>query len=69
MMIGEEELDKYRQEGTLVRVKRDADPANDLLGFVVAWDDTTVLFRKRNRRVVKLDRAYVYDPEERKSEA
>ncbi|WP_281886181.1 hypothetical protein [Paenibacillus sp. YYML68] len=61
-MISDEQLDQYRQEGTLLRVVRDADRANDVRGYVVAWDDTTVMLRKRTRRVVKLDRAYVYEP-------
>jgi hypothetical protein len=64
-MISEEQLDQYRVDGTLVRVVRDADRANDVRGFVVAWDDRTVMIRKRsNRHVVKLDRNYVYEPYE-----
>lgn len=62
-MISEEQLDRYRIEGTLVRVVRDADSANDVRGYVVAWDDSTVIIRKRNRRVVKLDRAYHFEPD------
>ncbi|MED4601750.1 hypothetical protein P9314_13670 [Paenibacillus validus] len=61
-MISDEQLDRYRIEGTLLRIVRDADPANDVRGFVVAWDDSTVMIRKRTRRVVKLDRAYHYEP-------
>lgn len=61
-MITDEELDRLRQEGTKVRVVRDADEANDVRGIVVAWDDRTVLIRKANRRVVKLDRSYTYVP-------
>lgn len=60
-MISDEQLDRYRIEGTLLRIVRDADPANDVRGFVVAWDDSTVMIRKRTRRVVKLDRAYHYE--------
>ncbi|WFA17630.1 hypothetical protein ERY13_10240 [Paenibacillus mucilaginosus] len=62
MMITDEELDRYRVDGTLLRVVRDADRANDVRGYVVAWDDHTVMIRKRTRRVVKLDRSYVYQP-------
>ncbi|WP_426454884.1 hypothetical protein ACP26L_10095 [Paenibacillus sp. S-38] len=61
-MITDEELDQYRVDGTLLRIVRDADRANDVRGYVVAWDDETVMIRKRTRRVVKLDRGYVYQP-------
>lgn len=69
-MISEEQLDHYRMEGTKLRVVRDADPVNDVKGIVVAWDDTSVMIRKQNRRIVKLDRRYHYQPftEERFSE-
>ncbi|UUZ79924.1 hypothetical protein LJK88_33605 [Paenibacillus sp. P26] len=61
-MITEEQLDTYRREGTMLRVIRDADPANDVKGIIVAWDDSFVLVRRPNRRVVKLDRKYRYMP-------
>lgn len=61
-MISDEQLDLYRVEGIKVRVVRDADPANDVRGFVVAWDDSSVLIRKPNRRVVKLSREYLIQP-------
>ncbi|NEW08650.1 hypothetical protein GK047_21885 [Paenibacillus sp. SYP-B3998] len=61
-MITEEQLDQYRVEGTLLRVIRDVSPTNDVRGIVVAWDDESVLIRKKNRRVVKLRRGYVYQP-------
>ena len=62
-MISDDELDKFRIDGTLVRVVRDADRANDVRGYVVAWDGESVLIRKRStRRLVKLDRRYVYQP-------
>lgn len=61
-MISDDELDKYRVEGTKLRVLRDADPANDVAGIVLAWDETHVLIRKQNRRVLKLDRSYTYQP-------
>jgi len=61
-VISEEELERFRQEGVLLRVIRDIDPANDIKGIVVAWDDREVLIRKRNRRLVKLSRGYIYQP-------
>lgn len=61
-MINDEQLDQYRVEGTLLRVIRDADPKNDVRGIVVAWNDDSVIIRKRNRNVVKLKRNYVYQP-------
>jgi hypothetical protein len=69
-MISEEMLDKYRIDGTKLRVVRDADPANDVKGIVLAWDDDFVLIRKQNRNVLKLDRNYLYQPfdEERRFE-
>jgi RNase P/RNase MRP subunit p29 len=69
-MISEEQLDQYRIEGTKLRVVRDADPKNDVRGIVVAWDDKSVAIRKQNRNIVKLNRAYHYQPltEERHNE-
>lgn len=61
-MISEEQLDQYRVEGTLLRVVRDADVKNDVKGIIVAWDDDSVMIRKQNRRIVKLDRGYLYQP-------
>ncbi len=62
-IISEEALNAYRIDGTLLRVVRDANRDNDVRGFVVAWDDSSVLIRKRStRRLVKLDRRYVYQP-------
>lgn len=68
-MISEEQLNEYRMEGTRIRVVRDAEPSNDIKGIVVAWDDTHVIVRKQNRRVVKLPRTYIFQPftEERKN--
>jgi hypothetical protein len=57
--VDEEQLDRYRLEGTKVRVIRDALEQNDVVGFVVAWDDANILIRRPNRRVVKLDRKYL----------
>jgi hypothetical protein len=61
-MISDEQLDQYREQGTKVRVVRDVNIANDVKGIVVAWNETSVLIRKQNRRVVTLDRNYVYQP-------
>jgi hypothetical protein len=61
-MVSEETLDRYRQDGIKVRVERDADPVNDITGIVVAWDSETVLFRKQNRKLLKLSRDYRYVP-------
>ena len=62
-MISDEQLDQYRVEGTLLRIVRDASPENDVRGWVVAWDEKSVLIRKRStKRLVQLDRRYVYQP-------
>jgi hypothetical protein len=64
ILITDEQLDLYRVESTLLRVIRDVNPANDVRGIVVAWNDESVLIRKKNRRVVTLSRGYVYQPYE-----
>jgi hypothetical protein len=61
-MIMDEELDAYRLSGEKVRVVRDGLETNDVVGIVLAWDDEQVLIRRQNRRVVKLDRSYTYQP-------
>lgn len=61
-MISDEQLDMYRVNGTKIRVLRDSEPENDVRGFIVAWDDETVMVRRPNRRVVKLSREYKYQP-------
>ncbi|WP_223069654.1 hypothetical protein [Paenibacillus caui] len=61
-MISDEELNRYRLSGDRIRVVRDALESNDVVGIVVAWDDSHVMIRKRNRRIVKLDRSYSYRP-------
>ncbi|WP_178075121.1 hypothetical protein [Paenibacillus albus] len=61
-MISEEQLDQYRVEGISLRVVRDGMEVNDVMGIVVAWDADSVVIRKRNRKVVKLSRGYVYEP-------
>jgi len=60
--ISDEQLNQYRVDGTVLRVIRDAHERNDLKGIVVAWNDQTVIFRKRNRRVVKIPRTYQFMP-------
>ncbi|GFR38319.1 hypothetical protein PRECH8_16150 [Insulibacter thermoxylanivorax] len=60
-MISEEQLESLRQSGVKVRVIRDANPENDVKGYVVAWDDKDVLIRRPNRRVIKLSREYTFE--------
>ncbi|WP_336786416.1 hypothetical protein [Paenibacillus sp. MMO-177] len=60
-MISEEQLDQFRLSGEKVRVVRDEMEVNDVIGIVVAWDDTTVVIRRHNRRVVKLSRNYRFE--------
>ncbi|MEF3303526.1 hypothetical protein [Paenibacillus sp. GYB003] len=64
--ITDEQLDAYRVEGIKVRVVRDADPANDVRGLIVAWDDESVIVRRPNRKVVKLSRSYLIQPADEK---
>ena len=45
-MIAVEQLDKFRVDGTRIRVVRDALESNDVVGFVVAWDEESVVIRK-----------------------
>ncbi|WP_138495563.1 hypothetical protein [Paenibacillus pinistramenti] len=61
-MISDEQLNAYRLSGERIRVVRDAMESNDINGVVVAWDAAHVLIRKRNRKIVKLDRSYSYSP-------
>lgn len=61
-MISDEQLDEYRVAGTLLRVIRDANEANDVKGIVVAWDDEFVMIRKQNRKLLKLERGYRFQP-------
>lgn len=65
-MITDEQLDAYRIEGVKVRVVRDAEPANDVRGIIVAWDDESILVRRPNRKVVKLSRHYLVQPAKEK---
>lgn len=57
-LISEEQLNQYRLSGEKVRVVRDELEMNDVIGIVVAWDDSSVVVRRPNRRVVKLSRIY-----------
>ncbi|MBD3918553.1 hypothetical protein H8B09_07300 [Paenibacillus sp. PR3] len=60
-MITEEQLDAFRQSGEPVRVVRDGLAANDVYGIIVAWDDSSLVLRKVNKRVVKLSREYTLE--------
>jgi hypothetical protein len=60
-MITEEQLDAFRQSGEPVRIVRDGLAANDVYGIVVAWDDSSLVLRKVNKRVVKLSREYTLE--------
>lgn len=61
-MISDEQLDAYRISGEKIRVVRDGLESNDVKGIVLAWDDSQVMVRRPNKRVVKLDRNYVFQP-------
>jgi hypothetical protein len=57
-MLNDEQLNQFREEGTKVRIVRDALEMNDVVGIVVAWDEEQLLIRRPNRRVVKVKRGY-----------
>ncbi|WP_019911786.1 hypothetical protein [Paenibacillus sp. HW567] len=61
-MISDEQLDAYRISGERIRVVRDGLESNDVKGIVLAWDESQVMIRRPNKRVVKLDRNYIYQP-------
>jgi hypothetical protein len=61
-VITYDQLNEYRESGMKLRVIRDEDVINDVRGIVVAWDDSYVLIRKQNRKVLKLSRDYIYQP-------
>ncbi|WP_025692156.1 hypothetical protein [Paenibacillus zanthoxyli] len=61
-MISDEQLNEYRLSGEKIRVIRDALESNDVIGIVIAWDDSHIMIRRPNRRVVKLDRGYMLQP-------
>lgn len=58
-MITDERLNELRESGERVRVVRDNLEVNDVKGIIVAWSDEQIMVRKRNRRIVKLDRNYL----------
>ena len=58
--VSETALDQWRLQGTLVRVVRDYNPENDVIGLVAAWNDQKVILRKRNKKVVELFRTYLF---------
>lgn len=57
----DDRLNELRLSGKLVRIVRDAVPENDVIGYVVAWDETDVLIRKRNRKVIKVAKTYEFN--------
>lgn len=59
--ISDDRLNEMRLSGKLIRVVRDAVSETDVIGTVVAWDETDVLLRKRNRKVIKISKAYQYE--------
>ncbi|MRN52762.1 hypothetical protein [Paenibacillus monticola] len=61
-MISDEQLDAYRISGERIRVVRDGLESNDVKGIVLAWDESLVMVRRPNKRIVKLDRNYVFQP-------
>ncbi|WP_410511783.1 hypothetical protein PaeBR_17200 [Paenibacillus sp. BR2-3] len=61
-MISDEQLNNYRISGEKIRVVRDGLESNDVKGIVLAWDEAQVMIRRPNRRVVKLDRNYLFQP-------
>lgn len=60
-MITEEQLDAFRQSGEPARVVRDGVAANDVYGIIVAWDESSLVLRRINKRVVKLSRDYTLE--------
>ncbi len=68
-MVSDEQLNTYRVEGVKVRVIRDAEPKNDVLGIVVAWNEQEVLIRKQNRKVLQLPRKYRIQPADQPRES
>lgn len=57
-------LDEWRRDGVKVRIVRDANPDNDIRGIVIAWNETDVLVRKQNRKVVKLAKTYHFQEDD-----
>ncbi|WP_211747649.1 hypothetical protein [Paenibacillus sp. Marseille-Q4541] len=58
-MITDEQLNELRESGERVRIVRDDLEVNDVIGIIVAWSDEQIMVRRRNRRIVKLDRNYL----------
>ncbi len=57
-LITDDLLENWRLKGELVRVIRDVNIENDVIGLVAAWNDQQLLIRKRNKKVVELARSY-----------
>jgi RNase P/RNase MRP subunit p29 len=57
-MVDDQQLDALRLTGERIRVVRDVNPENDVLGWLVAWNDQEIIVRKANKKVVKLKRSY-----------
>lgn len=57
-MLTDDQLNELRESGERIRVVRDDLEINDVVGIIVAWSDEQIMVRKRNRRIVKLDRNY-----------
>ena len=58
LFLTDETLEALRLRGERVRVVRDINPENDVVGLVVAWNEQELLIRKPNKKVVKLKRSY-----------
>ncbi len=59
IVITDEQLNELRESGERVRIVRDDLEVNDVIGIIVAWSDEQIMVRRRNRRIVKLDRNYL----------
>ncbi len=59
-MVTDDMLDHWRMNGTLIRVVRDYNPENDVIGWIAAWNEKKVLIRKRNKKVVEIARTYTF---------
>lgn len=68
-MVTDEQLNAFRMAGVKVRVIRDAEPKNDVLGIVVAWNEQEMLIRKQNRKVLQLSRSYRIQPADQPRES
>jgi hypothetical protein len=61
-MLDDARLDELRLRGEKVRIVRDAIPENDVIGIIIAWNESDVLIRKQNRKVIKLSKRYEIQP-------